>query len=92
MTARTITVTLGAGATQISATTAWFNQMIVQNDSAAAANLGDSTVTSTTGIVLAASGAANSIVSIGPFPGQQGDASQFYLYGTASDKVNVLLV
>jgi hypothetical protein len=92
LTARLITVTLGSGATQISATPAYFNQMIVQNDSAAVANLGDSTVTASTGVALAASGAANSIVAIGPFSGQQGDASQFWLYGTGSDKVTVLLV
>lgn len=92
MTARLISVTLGAGATQISATPAPFNQMIVQNDSAAAGRLGDSTVTSSTGIALAASGAANSTAVIGPFSGQQGDASQFYLYGTQNDVVTVLLV
>lgn len=92
MTARLITVTLGSGATRIVATPTYFNQMIVQNDATASANLGDSTVTATTGITLAASGAADSIVSIGPFSGQQGDASQFYLYGTASNKIAVLLI
>ena len=92
MTARLIQVTLGAGATQISATAAPFNQMIVQDNAVAAARLGDSTVTATTGIALASSGAANSIVSIGPFSGQQGDASQFYLFGTAAQVINVLLV
>lgn len=92
MTARSITVTLGSGATQIASSPTYFNQMIVQNDSAAVATLGDSTVSATVGIVLAASGAANSIVTIGPFVGQQGDASQFYLNGTSSDKVNVLLI
>ena len=40
MTARLIQVTLGAGATQISATPAYFNQMVVQDNAAAAARLG----------------------------------------------------
>ena len=92
MTARLIQVTLGSGATQISATAALFNHMIVQNNSAATARLGDANVSSTNGIELAASGAANSIISIGPFSGQQGDASQFYLFGTSTDKIDVLLV
>ena len=71
MTARSIQVTLGAGATQISATPAYFNQMIVQNNSAAVVNLGDSTVSATTGISLPASAAQTPVV-IGPFSGQQG--------------------
>jgi hypothetical protein len=91
MVARTIQVTLGAGATQISVTAAPFNQMIVQNNGSAA-RLGDSTVTSTKGIALAASNAVNSTVSIGPFAGQQGDASQFYLFGTNAQVIDVLLV
>lgn len=92
MTARLITVTLGSGATQIATSTTVFNQMIVQNIGADTANLGDSTVTATTGIELAASAAANSIAYIGPFSGQQGDASQFWLYGTSGQKVSVLLI
>jgi hypothetical protein len=91
MTARMITVTLGSGATQISTTAAPFNQMVVQNIGSASANLGDATVSATIGIELAASAAANSIVSIGPFSGQQGDASQYWLYGTSGQKVAVLL-
>ena len=92
MTARLLTVTLGAGATQIAATFTPFNLMLVQNNGAVSANLGDATVTASLGLTLAASGATNSSVSIGPFSGQQGDASQFYLYGTPTDTVTVLLV
>lgn len=92
MTPRLIQVTVGSGTnTQISTTSAPFNQMTVQNNGSAA-RLGDSTVTTTKGIALAASGAANSIVTIGPFSGQQGDASQFYVAGTAAQVIDVLLV
>ena len=91
MIARTIQITLTAVATPIAATYAPFNQMIVQNNGSAA-RLGDATVTATRGIALAASGAANSIVSIGPFAGQQGDASQFYAFGTSGQVIDILLV
>jgi len=91
MTARLIQVTLGAGATQISATSAYFNQMNVRNSAAAVARLGDSTVSSTKGIALAAANAANSEIVIGPFAGMQGDASQYWLFGTSGQLIDVLL-
>lgn len=90
MTARLIQVTLGAAATQISTSPAYFNQMIVQN-SGAAARLGDATVSATKGIALPATN-AQVPVHIGPFSGMQGDASQFYLFGTAAQVVDVLLL
>ena len=87
MTARTLQITLGSGATQIAASPAPFNQMIVQNNGSAA-RLGDSTVTTAKGIVLPAAAP----VPVGPFSGQQGDASQFYVAGTAAQVIDVLLV
>lgn len=92
MTARLIQVTLGAAATQISVTTAFFNFMIVQNNSGAVCRLGDASVSATKGISLPASDTTNSVESVGPFSGQQGDASQFYLFGTANGLIDVLLV
>lgn len=91
MTARSIQVTLGAGATQISATAAPFNQMVVQDNAVAFCRVGDATVSATKGISLVAAGAAGSSVTIGPFSGQQGDASQYWLFGTAAQVIDVLL-
>lgn len=91
MTARTIQVTLGAGATQISATAAPFNQMDVQDNAAATCRLGDANVSATRGISLVAAGAAGSKHTVGPFSGQQGDASQWYLFGTAAQVIDVML-
>jgi hypothetical protein len=54
--------------------------------------VGDSTVSATKGFALAAAGAAGSSITIGPFSGQQGDASQFYLFGTATQLIDVFLV
>jgi hypothetical protein len=87
MTPRLIQVTLGTGATQISATPAYFNQMVVQNNAANNVRLGDSTVSSTKGILLVPGGANNT----GTLSGQQGDASLFYLAGTSSQVIDVLL-
>jgi len=87
MTARLIQVTLGSGATQISATPAYFNQMTVQNNAQHSCHLGDSTVTASRGMLLQAGGQFNA----GPFSGSQGDASQFYITGTAADVIDVLL-
>lgn len=70
MTARSIQVTLGAGATQISATILPFNQMIVQNNALAVCRVGGPNVSATVGISLVAAGAAGSSVPIGPFSGQ----------------------
>lgn len=56
MTARLLQITLGSGATQISATPAYFNQMTVQNNAADNVRVGDSTVSSTKGILLTPGG------------------------------------
>jgi len=87
MTARSIQVTLGTGATQVSSTYAPFNQMLVQNNAAHNVRLGDSTVSSTKGILIYPSGSS----ATGTVSGQQGDASQFYLAGTNGDVIDVLL-
>ena len=89
MTPRLIQVTLTAAATPISATPAYFNQMTVQNNASHTCRIGDATVSATKGILLGATGGSN---NTGTFAGQQGDASQFYLFGTAGDVIDVLLV
>jgi hypothetical protein len=91
MTARSIQVTLGAGATQISTTSAPFNQMTIQDNAAAVCRVGDSTVSATKGISLVAAGAAGSSITIGPFSGVQGDAIQYWLFGTTAQVIDVLL-
>ncbi len=98
LTPRLVQVTLGSGATQISATPAYFNQMTIQNNSAHSCRYGDSTTSVTTpaavnggiagkGMLLTPGGAGNT----GTVSGQQGDASQFYIAGTAGDVIDVLL-
>jgi hypothetical protein len=97
-TPRLIQVTLGTGATQVSVTPAYFNQMTIQNNSAHNCRYGDSTTSVTTpaavnggtagkGILLTPGGAG----STGTVSGQQGDASQFYIAGTQGDVIDVLV-
>ena len=99
LTPRLIQVTLGSGATQVSATPAYFNQMIIEDNAAHSIRYGDSTVSVTTpaavnggtagkGILLFPGGGSG---STGTVSGQQGDASQFYIAGTSGDVVDVLL-
>jgi hypothetical protein len=90
-TARLIQVTLGAGATQIATAVTPFNQMTIQDNALAVCRAGDSTVSATKGIQLAAAGATGSTLTIGPFSGMQGDASQYFLFGTATQLIDVLL-
>ena len=98
-TPRVIQVTLGTGATRISATPAYFNQMIIQDNAANNIRYGDSTVSITTpaavnggtagkGILLYSGGGSG---STGTISGQQGDASQFYIAGTPGDVIDVLV-
>jgi hypothetical protein len=98
MTVRDIQVTLGSGATRISATPAYFNQMTIQNNAAHECRYGGSAASVTTpaavnggtagkGTRLTPSGAGNT----GVVSGQQGDASQFYIAGTAGDVIDVQL-
>ena len=50
---------------------------------------GDATVSAAKGILLAAAGGT---YNTGPISGQEGDASQFYLYGTQGDVIDIFLV
>jgi hypothetical protein len=86
-TPRLIQVTLGTGATQIVVTSTYFNQMTIQNNATHNIRYGDSTVSSTKGILLTPGGAG----STGTVSGQQGDASQFYIAGTSGDVIDVLV-
>ena len=82
-----IQVTLGAGATQISKHGINFKQMIIQNNTSAdTVRVGDSTVSSTKGILLTAGSAFNA----GALNIQAGILSGYYLFGTAADVIDVL--
>ena len=91
MSVRLIQVTLGSGATQVSATTAPFDIMLVQNNDATHdARLGDSTVTTSKGINVLHGGGLPIVIEK-PQGGSPGDASNFYVIGTQNSLIDVLL-
>ena len=88
---KTLQVTLsGSGANQITTTITPFNQMIISNNTSHVTRYGDSAITSTKGPAIA----ANATVSIGPFAviSTGGDASQWYIAGTAADVIDVIVI
>lgn len=90
MAVRTLQVTLGAAATPLLSAGAhqqvlWFT---IQNNSAAAARIGDANVTATRGIALTPAGAS---YTVGPGPSNTGrDLGSWYVFGTATDVIDVV--
>jgi len=79
-------VTLGAGATQISAQNIRFAQLIIQNNTTGDnVRVGDNTVSATRGILLTPGGFFDSKLSVA-----RGQLSQYYLYGTMGDVIDYL--
>lgn len=67
-------------------------QIIVQKNSANAIRVGDSTVTATTGIAVAASNAAPGPAILGPFPALALDLATTFVFGTQNDVVDFAYV
>lgn len=84
-----IQVTLGAAATRVTTTRTPCKQIIFQNTAGNVARIGDSTVSATKGIKLAASAAANSIVSLGPFDTHPLELEDYYIFGTENDLIDI---
>lgn len=69
-----------------------FSVFIIQNNSASSVRVGDSTVSATKGIVLAAGGTTTtSPLVIAPALQFTGDLREFYLYGTADALIDILV-
>ncbi len=89
-------ITVGANATPIipkavvPANSASWSCVIVQNNSAANVRVGDSSVSSTKGILLA-SGSPGGSVTITPSLQYTGDLQEFYLFGTAGSVIDVMV-
>lgn len=82
-------VTLGATATRVTTTQTACKQIIIQNTASNVCRVGGSGVTASKGIKLAASAAANSSVTFGPFDGNPLELEDFYIFGTANDVIDV---
>lgn len=85
-------VTLGAGATQISSANTLIRQITFQNNAAAVMRLGDSTVSATKGVSLVSGGAAGSTYNSGPSIIQPTYLSDWYVFGTATQVLDVLYI
>lgn len=84
-------VTIGASATRVSSTSIFCRQVIFQNNAGNACRVGDSTVSATKGVALAAAGATpGGSLNLGPGPGLEIDLKEFYIAGTQTDKIDVL--
>lgn len=82
-----IQVTLGATATQISASNINVQSLVVQNNTASdTCRVGDSTVTTSKGLLVNASGSYNLTLN---FP-RGTILSQWYIAGTQNDVIDVL--
>lgn len=87
-----IQVTLGSSATQITTTHVRCSEWMIQNNAAHNIRFGDSTVTSSKGIVLVSGTPGGSYTSTGSMNGSQpvlDDLSQWYISGTAADVIDV---
>ena len=92
MAIHTLQVTIGAGVTRFTTTRTSCAEVTVQNNASHAVRVGDSTTTSSKGIALAISGAANSIWKFGPFLGEPLNLTDFYVAGTQNDVLDVTYV
>jgi hypothetical protein len=84
-----IQVTLGAGATPVSAQRIPVQQAIFQNNSANAVRVGDASVSATKGILLA-SGSPGGSLNMAGFMVYGTDLSLYYLFGISGNVVDIL--
>lgn len=88
----TFQVTIGAAATQISSTNLYCSSWTIQNNAAHSIRFGDSTVTSSKGLLLAAGTPGGSFTSPASRNGSQpapDNLSQWYIAGTQNDVIDV---
>lgn len=93
-------VTLGVAATPLSSTRITCKELTIQNNSAHAANIGDSSVTGVAanpskGIRLDPTGTNSAAISnykFGPFEAYNIDLSQIFAFGTQNDHLDVIYV
>lgn len=86
-------VTLGSAATQISTQQTLVRQIIIQDNAAHNVRVGDNTVSATKGILLAsASPAPGGSLNSGPMQIYFAYLSDWYLFGTAGDLIDILYI
>lgn len=81
-------VTLGAAATQVTTGPQRGMEITFQNNAAAVCRVGDSTVSATRGISLAAAGVAMSLYKFGPFTSGANFLNNYWLFGAAGNVID----
>lgn len=86
----TIQVTIGAGTTQVvsAGSVPFVREVFFQNNATHVMRVGDSTTTSSKGVVLL-SGPGGGSLNIGPFTDARIDLSTFFVNGTNTDVLDV---
>lgn len=89
-----LTVTLGAGATQVSTTPRAVRWVTIQNNAAHLCRVGDQTVTTSVGALLdpSSAGAAGGSLTINAFHQAAIDLSAIWIAGTNADTIDVVYV
>lgn len=91
MAIHTLQVTLGASATPLTTTDTFARWVVIQNNAANSMRVGDSTVTSTKGILLASGSPGGSVTLPEEHtPSTTYDLSQIYILGTNTQLADVL--
>ena len=92
MAVTTIQITQTGSAVQVSASQIFAKWIVFQNNGAAGMRVGDANVSSSRGMALAASGAANSQLILAPLADTSAhyDLSQFYTQGTNTQILDVV--
>lgn len=88
---KTIQVTLGSTATQVSTVSQQCKWIAFQNNNASdVVRVGDSTVSSTNGIVLAGGSPGGSFTTPVAYNSTTYNLNTWYLFGTSGDKVDIV--
>jgi hypothetical protein len=91
MAVHSLQVTLGAGATQIISSRTPIHDVQFQNNAAHNIRIGDSTVSSSKGILLlTVSGGGGGTLYLGPYDALSCNLFEFWAFGTAADVLDVL--
>lgn len=84
-------VTIGAAATQFTTSDIPIRQIIVQNNATHSMRIGDASVSSTKGALLA-SGSPGGSINLGPFYDEPDNLKNFWVSGTQNDLVDIMYV
>lgn len=91
-TIKTVQVTIGSGTTEVTTTNTFCRQIFFENNTAHSMRIGDSTATSSKGVLLVASVSSSWTVSQN-FQGSQSlDLSDYYVAGTQNDVLDVACI